>query len=284
MRSVYARRPRSHHTLTIEYGSHRKPTFDMRTDLELDQILPDPDNVRKVFTRIESLAKTIKEYGLLHNLVVRPAIEPGKFFIVAGERRWRAIRLLAERGEWVDTVPVLIITSNGKLEQLIENEARSEIPIWHLGYRYLEMHESGFSQAEIAAALQSSTHTVNTAIKLARGLAPRVVRALDNIGAGVLTTYQILSIANLIDRQFFEPDEAAQMKELERMLASPKRKKRTCRDAIPRRERVWMRYKSLEQRHQMRIRPELLPFVEAIVRYLDGRDPRLTLPELPGER
>jgi ParB family chromosome partitioning protein len=250
------------------------------TDLELDQLEPDPANVRKVFRGIEALAESILEVGLLHNLVVRPGLVEGKFFIAAGERRYRALKILAERGQWIDPVPCKVIPGDGSLPMLHENEFRSDVPVWHRGFKYLEMQECGYSQHQIAHSLGKGMSYVNLAIQIARGLAPRVVRALDDAGGESLSVMQILAISKLIDRNSFEADEKAQLKELERVLRCPRRKTRSTPGIIPEKQRVWQRYQNLKARRQMRIPGNLVEVIDALVRYLNGTDPRLNLPDV----
>jgi ParB family chromosome partitioning protein len=69
-------------------------------ELQIDKIYPDPDNIRKDCPQatIEALATTIRADGLLQAITVRKHPErPGSFVISYGERRWRAVRLLACR-------------------------------------------------------------------------------------------------------------------------------------------------------------------------------------------
>jgi len=66
-------------------------------------IAPDPLNPRQHFDleAIGELAQSIARDGLLENLVVRPPEAPGEpHRLVAGERRWRAIGLLIDSGDW----------------------------------------------------------------------------------------------------------------------------------------------------------------------------------------
>lgn len=69
-----------------------------------DQITPSPLNPRRGrgFDQgdIEALAQSIARDGLLQNLTVRPSADKGRYELIAGERRWRAIGLLIERGDW----------------------------------------------------------------------------------------------------------------------------------------------------------------------------------------
>lgn len=63
-------------------------------EVPLDQISPRADQFRRSFDQasIEALAASVSEIGLLEPIVVRP--QGNGFEIVAGERRYRALRYL----------------------------------------------------------------------------------------------------------------------------------------------------------------------------------------------
>lgn len=72
-------------------------------------LVASPRNVRKVKSGIDSLAASIAADGLIQNLTVTPR-EDGKFEVVAGERRRRAIAQLVKNKTWASdvTVPCVI--------------------------------------------------------------------------------------------------------------------------------------------------------------------------------
>lgn len=79
--------------------------------LTIAQIQPSVLNPRKFFndTTIEELAQSIKTDGLLQNLVVlKPKGKAKKHNIIAGERRFRAISHLIEKGELDKDFPVRV--------------------------------------------------------------------------------------------------------------------------------------------------------------------------------
>jgi ParB-like chromosome segregation protein Spo0J len=59
--------------------------------IPIEEIDPSPWQPRTKFDDIDSLAKSILEVGLIQPVTVRPC--NGRFELVAGERRWRAVRL-----------------------------------------------------------------------------------------------------------------------------------------------------------------------------------------------
>ncbi|HEY1404978.1 MAG TPA: ParB/RepB/Spo0J family partition protein [Spirochaetota bacterium] len=66
---------------------------DRIIEIELSQISPNPDQPRLFFdeTEIEGLSESIKAVGLIQPIIVRK--DNDRFFIVAGERRFRATKL-----------------------------------------------------------------------------------------------------------------------------------------------------------------------------------------------
>lgn len=63
--------------------------------IQIERIVPNRYQPRQVFdaSKIEELAESIDEHGLLQPIVVRP-IEEGMYEIIAGERRFRALQSL----------------------------------------------------------------------------------------------------------------------------------------------------------------------------------------------
>lgn len=116
-------------------GPADPPATAAGTLLPLSVLSPSGLNPRKTFDvdELEGLAASIATNGLLQNLVVRAGKEPGRYVIVAGERRFRALTLLAERGMWdrdAATVPVRIVAGSDADHlalALLENLQRTNV-------------------------------------------------------------------------------------------------------------------------------------------------------------
>lgn len=85
--------------------------------VKLSKLRLSPINVRTApdeQLQIEPMAASIEAKGVLQNLLVTPAKKPrGTFEVFDGGRRWRALRLLAERGTISEAdydVPVMVLT------------------------------------------------------------------------------------------------------------------------------------------------------------------------------
>ena len=133
------------------------------TTIELKNIYPNQDQPRRVFheEKIKILSESIKNYGVLQPIVLKPD-EKGKYMIIAGERRYRASKLARK----VD-IPAVIkdIPMKDIMEiALIENLQREELnPIEEaLAYKSLIKNYS-VTQEEISEAVgKSRPHITNT--------------------------------------------------------------------------------------------------------------------------
>ena len=101
---------------------------DSGTTLKIADIEPRKDQPRKLFEReaLEALADSISNYGVLQPIIVHEnTAYPGKYEIIAGERRWRAAKMAG-----LSEIPVVILTGDElKMAQvsLIENLQREDL-------------------------------------------------------------------------------------------------------------------------------------------------------------
>lgn len=111
------------------------------------------------------LANSITEHGVIQPLIVARAPQPGRYQLVAGERRWQAARLAGLR-----RVPVVVkdVTPQASLElALIENIQRADLnPLEEaIAYRQL-MTEFGLTQEETARRIGRSRVAVANTVRL----------------------------------------------------------------------------------------------------------------------
>ncbi len=146
--------------------------------VRISQIEPNKDQPRKEFDQdaLDDLADSIRTYGLLQPLVVRP-LEKG-YQLVAGERRWRASRIAG-----LTEVPVIIkeLTDAETAEiAMVENLQREDLnPIEEAaGYKAL-MDDFGFTQDEVAAKVGRSRSAVANAVRLL-GLPDSILEMIKN--------------------------------------------------------------------------------------------------------
>ena len=131
--------------------------------IDLKNIYPNQDQPRRVFDeeKIKILSESIKNYGVLQPIVLKPD-DKGKYMIIAGERRYRASKLARK-----SDIPSVIkdIPMKDIMEiALIENLQREELnPIEEaLAYRSL-IKNYEVTQEEISEAVgKSRPHITNT--------------------------------------------------------------------------------------------------------------------------
>lgn len=245
------------------------------------QVFADPYNPRKTFKQglLEELAGSIAEYGLLENLVVRPSTDGEKFWLVAGERRWRAIRILIESGRWRDDQPInclIISESDGKMESLVENLHRVDISPWELGFRFSELLESGYTQSEIGRKLgDRSPSYVGRHVQLAKGLHPETIKRLNRLSSKV-PLLQLGKLASYKDADGY-PDAKAQREYLERLIGQRRVKGKRKRAPATDTKRMVRRLQHL--RDEMKVPRHAQPFVDTIIAYLCGQTRSPVFPE-----
>ena len=137
----------------------------VKKTLRLSELEPNRDQPRKIFSEeaIAALADSIQRYGMLQPILVRPY--GLNYQIVAGERRWRAARMLG-----LDEVPVIIreISDEETMEiALIENLQRENLnPLEEAeGYEQL-MERFEMTQEDVAKCVGKSRSAVANSLRL----------------------------------------------------------------------------------------------------------------------
>ena len=134
-------------------------------DLDINLLQANPLQPRGLISpeSINDLSESIKEHGILEPLVV--AKTPAGYQIIAGERRWRASKLLG-----LKTVPVIIkeTTPQGMLEMaIVENVQREDLnPIDRAQAFTRLMEEFGLSNKDISQRIGKSPSFISNSLKL----------------------------------------------------------------------------------------------------------------------
>ncbi|MBI4038762.1 ParB/RepB/Spo0J family partition protein [Candidatus Daviesbacteria bacterium] len=134
-------------------------------ELEIDLLQPNPLQPRGLITpeSLSELGESIRSHGVLEPLVV--AKTPAGYQIIAGERRWRASKLIG-----LIKVPVIIreTSPQGMLEMaIVENVQRIDLnPLERAqAYRKL-MEEFGLTNSEISERVAKSPSYISNTIRL----------------------------------------------------------------------------------------------------------------------
>lgn len=151
-------------------------------ELLLDQITPRADQFRRSFdpSSIEALATSISELGLLEPIVVRP--RGGGFEIVAGERRYRALRQLG----W-ERAPVRIVAFDdvqAELAGAVENLNREDLsPLEEVdAVLSVLQHALGRPRGEVVVSITQVRSLELEGKNLAEGDAALVTRLFKSLG------------------------------------------------------------------------------------------------------
>lgn len=134
--------------------------------MAIEKIHPNEFQPRQSFDKdkLQELAQSIKENGILQPIVVRE--QPGKNFeIIAGERRWRASQMAG-----LQEVPVIIKNATDKesLElAIIENIQREELnPIEEAESYERLIREFNLTQQQVAEKVGKERATVSNSIRI----------------------------------------------------------------------------------------------------------------------
>jgi len=133
--------------------------------IPVKEIVPSPYQPRSVFDddRIDELCQTIRTHGVIQPIVVR--VRNGKYEIIAGERRWRAVSKLEK-----DTIPAIIREINDSQAAsvaLIENLQREGLTALEEAIAYqklIDLHQ--LTQESLAQRLGKSQSTIANKIRL----------------------------------------------------------------------------------------------------------------------
>jgi ParB family chromosome partitioning protein len=138
----------------------------------IEELYPSPEQPRRRFdeAKLGELAESMKTHGVIVPLVVRPRPDGG-YFLIAGERRWRA----AQRAG-LHEVPVVVqdVAQGTALERaLVENLQRADLgPLEEASAYQRLVEEFGLTQEAIAERIGKDRSTIANSIRLLKLPAP----------------------------------------------------------------------------------------------------------------
>lgn len=146
--------------------------------IPLSKIEPNPDQPRKNFDQesLKELAQSIQVHGVIQPIVVCPKGDD-KFVIIAGERRYRACKMLK-----METIPAIVKRySEQEMKEiaLIENLQRADLNPIETAYAMKQLVDNfGFTQETLARRLGVSRPNVTNTIRLLN-LTPQVMSLVE---------------------------------------------------------------------------------------------------------
>ena len=171
--------------------------------LPLDAITPNPQQPRTTFDQaaLEELAASIREHGILQPLIVTETPDqPGRYWLIAGERRLRAARLAL-----LEEAPAIVReASPQQLVEwaLVENLQRADLnPLEEAAAYQSLMDDFGLTQAEIGQRVGKSRSAIANTVRLLQ-LPPDAQQALSEgrISAGHARALLALSEPSLMSQ------------------------------------------------------------------------------------
>jgi ParB family chromosome partitioning protein len=170
--------------------------IDRIVELETIMLQPNPLQPRGLISpeSLTDLVNSIREQGILEPIVV--AKTPAGFQIIAGERRWRASRILG-----LVKVPVIVkeTTPQGMLEMsIVENVQREDLNPVERAQAYKRLiDEFGISVTEVAKRVGKSLPYISNTIRLLT--LPDAIK--DALAAGVITEGHVRPLISIGDQK-----------------------------------------------------------------------------------
>jgi ParB family chromosome partitioning protein len=224
-------------------GSDREatPRSALRS-IPVSQVRPNPHQPRKEFdaTELGDLESSIRVNGLLQPITVRADATGSEFFLIAGERRFRAIQRLG----WHD-IPA-IVREAAEIDDkmlltyaLVENLQRTDLNPIEEGEGYQQLiAQFSLSQQDVAEAVGKDRSTIANTLRLLA--LPLAVRRL--VREGALTVGHARALLSLGDDQRIIElakiivAEGLNVREVERRVRETGTRRATARGGVSRAE------------------------------------------------
>lgn len=161
-------------------GKAKEPVKNQVVEVPLKQVVPNRYQPRQVFDQhaIQELAHTIDEHGLLQPIVLRE-YEDGKYEIIAGERRFRAMKLL----DWAKAPAIVEKMDDQETASLalIENLQRSQLNPLEEAQAYKRLMDlNNLTQLALAKGMGKSQSFVANKLRLLQLIPPVQNAILDH--------------------------------------------------------------------------------------------------------
>ncbi|MCQ2272227.1 MAG: ParB/RepB/Spo0J family partition protein [Bacteroidales bacterium] len=153
---------------------------DSNANIRVDSIVVNPHQPRTHFDEeaLKELAESIKTYGLIQPITVRP-VQGGKYELISGERRLRACKIAG-----IQEVPAFVRTVDDLLSiqmALVENIQREDLNALEIALSYQRLiEECGFTQDEVSSKVGKNRSTITNYIRLLKLSQPAQIAIRDN--------------------------------------------------------------------------------------------------------
>ena len=200
-------------------------------DIPLEKIIPNKSQPRSYFgdQALSELAQSIESLGIIQPITVKK--QDDKFFIISGERRFRASKIVG-----LKTIPAYVRLADDKelLEMaLVENIQREDLNAIEVALTYQRfLEELEMTQEQLSQRIGKERSTITNAIRLLK-LPPVIQDAIRN---GIISAGHGRAILSLDDEKLQfellamiirEKLNVRQAELLANSLKNPKQKKET---------------------------------------------------------
>ena len=166
----------------MEIPVHKEPSqvVSGNTNIHVASIEANPYQPRTKFDEeaLQELAQSIKTYGLIQPVTVRP-VGNGKYQLISGERRFRAAQMAG-----LTEIPAFVRTVDDALSiqmALVENIQRADLNAIEIAMSYqMLMDECHFTQEELGAKVGKTNTTISNYLRLLKLSTPVQVAVRDN--------------------------------------------------------------------------------------------------------
>jgi ParB family chromosome partitioning protein len=166
-------------------------------EVPLARLVPSPDQPRHTEDpeADQELLESIRQYGVLTPIHLRPI--GNEFEVIAGERRWRACKLLGK-----ETIPALIRSSSNNeaaAQALIDNLMRKDLsPLEEARAFQALIERHGYRQTELADQVGCHKSRISVALSILK-LPSSLLDLLFSTGTG-MTVRHVQALLPLLDK------------------------------------------------------------------------------------
>ncbi len=166
--------------MEIPVHSEHTQVVSGNTNIRVESIEANPYQPRTRFDEesLAELAQSIKTYGLIQPVTVRP-VGNGKYQLISGERRFRAAQLAG-----LTEIPAFVRTVDDALSiqmALVENIQRTDLNAIEIALSYqMLMEECHFTQEELAVKVGKTNTSISNYLRLLKLSTPVQVAVRDN--------------------------------------------------------------------------------------------------------
>lgn len=221
--------------------------------IPIDQIEPNPGQPRNQFSEdsLEELSTSIRVHGLIQPITVR-LLEPKKFQIISGERRYRASQKAG-----LNEIPAYIrlVNDTEMLEMaLIENIQRQDLNSIEIAVSYARLKdECKLTDAELSSRMGKDRSTITNYLRLLK-LPETIQKALQNREITFGHGRALASLDDYVKRKgFFDLtiENHLSVRALENMISAEKEKTpKSVNNQNSSKNNLPEEYKSIEDRLQ----------------------------------